>query len=151
MSLHCSTLLNSGGPWAKVVFSSVRNPVCLCRIATLIYRLICIYKELRLLVKSAFYTAGKDYITHEPPLLYIDYLANAVIHLDGTPVCASCKFLITQLSCSISLRHAPFWSKYLVDLKVEQVHWGRTYYLSTKMAAPVKRFIFFVFVSCWSF
>ena len=46
---------------------------------------------------------------------------------------------ISQLSCGISRRNILFW---LVPLAILKVQWGRPCYSTTKMAAPVKRFIF---------
>ena len=46
---------------------------------------------------------------------------NGVIHLYGTPVCPSHKVSISQLSCGISRKNAPFWSVPLRNLRVYRI------------------------------
>ena len=61
-----------------------------------------------------------------------------------------CKCWNLHFSCGILRRNAPFWSIPPGIVRVYRVRWGWPFTVA-KMAAPVKRFIFYVFVPRWSF
>ena len=73
---------------------------------------------------------------------------DGVFQMPWTPAYGVASGEMSQLSCGISRRLAPFWSASLGILRVDRVQWGHS---TTTMAAPIKRFIFFVFVPRWSF